>query len=524
MIKNILNWVEERIGVGAVISHLLYEDIPASSGWKHVLGSVALFSFLIQVVTGLLLAMNYAPTVGEAYSSLKYILNELTGGPVIRSMHHWGASMMIIVVGLHMAQVFIWGAYKKPREATWMAGVVLLLLTLGYGLTGYLLPWDNRAYWGTVVTVQIAGLMPGVGEYVQRLLGSEGGAIGAVTFSRFYAAHVLVLPPVTALMIMFHLYLVRRHGVAPEPQETETKKFYPSQVYKDTVAMFVAFAILVTMSIVASVPLGRMADPTDTTYTPRPEWYFLFLFQTLKLFEGPLELLGTMVLPNLAIIGLFAVPFIDRSKAVTVGKRGMAIAVLGLAGITWGGLTLAAVKSTPVDNEFAQALDRPAEPWQQLPADELAAVGYFRSANCAKCHEARKTAHDEEWLLEHFKTNNPGGVSLRDGQWKALGRLSAKLTDVHKEVIDPSSSTPAWALSGAAVYQMNQCGACHPLKGAGNKIGPAIDGLAFRRDKPWVVEHFAEPQKLSPGTSMPPYKLKPEDLENLTHYIMMIPR
>jgi ubiquinol-cytochrome c reductase cytochrome b subunit len=523
MIKTILNWAEERTGVGSLVSHFLNEDIPASSGWKHVLGSVALFCFMVQATTGLLLALNYAPTVGEAYSSLKYILTELTGGPIIRSMHHWGASMMIVVVGFHMMQVFVWGAYKKPREATWLAGVVLLLLTLGYGLTGYLLPWDNRAYWGTVVTVQIAGLMPGAGPYVQRLLGSEGGAIGAVTFSRFYAAHVLVLPPITALMIAFHLYLVRRHGVAPQPEETATKKFYPSQVYKDTVAMFVAFAILLTMSIVASVPLGRMADPTDTTYTPRPEWYFLFLFQMLKLFEGPLELLGTLVLPNLAIVALFAVPFIDRGKAVQVGKRGMAVAVLALAGIAWGSLTFFAVKSTPVDNEFAKALDRPTEPWQLLPADELAAVGYFKSANCTKCHDARKATKDEEWLLEHFKTN--AAVSLRDGQWKALGKMLGKLSDAHKEVMDPGAGTPAWALAGAAVYQMNQCAACHQLKGAGNKIGPAIDGLAFRRDKPWVVEHFQDPQKLSPGTSMPPYKqLKPDDLENLTHYIMMVPR
>ena len=523
MIKPVLNWVEERTGLGSIIEHFLNEDIPASSGWKHVLGSVATFSFLVQAVTGVLLALNYAPTVGEAYSSIKYIMTELTGGSVIRSMHHWGASMMIIVVVAHMAQVFIWGAYKRPREATWLAGAALLLLTLAYGLTGYLLPWDNRAYWGTMVTVQISGLAPVVGPYVERLLGAEGGVLGAVTFSRFYSAHVLILPPITALLIVLHVYLVRRHGVAPEPQETATKKFYPSQVYKDTVGMFVAFAILLTLAIVAQVPLGRMADPTDTTYTPRPEWYFLFLFQMLKLFEGPLELFGTMILPNLAIVALFLVPFLDRSKAVAVGKRGMAVAVLALAGIIWGGLTFAAIKSTPVENEFAMALDRPLEPWQQLPADELAALGIFKSANCAKCHEARKTTHDEEWLLDHFKTN-ANGLSLRDGQWKAVSRLHMgnRLGDVHKDALD--GSTPAWAFAGASVYQSNQCGACHQLKGAGNKIGPGIDGLAFRHDKPWVVEHFGNPQKLSPGTSMPPYKFKPEDLESLTHYIMMIPR
>ena len=134
----------------------------------------------------------------------------------MRGLHHWGASMMIVVVVLHMVQVFLYGAYKKPREATWMVGVVLLLLTLAYGLTGYLLPWDNRAYWGTVVTTQIAAQAPVLGPYLARLLGGEG-AIGVVTFARFYGLHVLLLPPATVLLIVLHVFLVRKHGVAPLP-------------------------------------------------------------------------------------------------------------------------------------------------------------------------------------------------------------------------------------------------------------------------------------------------------------------
>ena len=147
---------------------------------------MAVFLFLVQAFTGILLAFNYAPTPGEAYNSLRYILTEVTAGRLIRGLHHWGASMMIVVVVLHMVQVFLYGGYKKPREATWIAGVVLLLLTLAYGLTGYLLPWDNRAYWGTVVVTQIAAGVPLVGPYLSRLLGSTGD-IGVVTFARFYA-------------------------------------------------------------------------------------------------------------------------------------------------------------------------------------------------------------------------------------------------------------------------------------------------------------------------------------------------
>src|SRR5437867_602195 len=199
--------LQHRIGIHTAVRQFLYDEIPASTGWHQVFGSVALFLFLVQAFTGALLAFNYAPTPGDAYNSLRYILTEVTAGRLMRGLHHWGASMMIVVVVLHMAQVFLYGAYKKPREATWIAGVILLLLTLAYGLTGYLLPWDNRAYWGTVVTTQIAAMAPGLGPYATRLLGG-GGSVGVVTFARFYALHVLLLPPATMLLIALHVFLV----------------------------------------------------------------------------------------------------------------------------------------------------------------------------------------------------------------------------------------------------------------------------------------------------------------------------
>ena len=290
-LSNLNDWLDHRTGLATAVREFMLEDIPASSGWQQVFGSVAVFLFMTQVFTGVLLAFNYAPTPGDAYNSLRYILTELTGGRLIRGLHHWGASMMIVIVVLHMVQVFLWGAYKKPREATWIVGVVLLLVTLAFGLTGYLLPWDNRAYFGTVVTTQIAQSAPGMGPYIARLMGVGGGGVGVVTFARFYGMHVLLLPPATILLIALHVFLVRKHGVAPEPGDEllPKKQFFPMQVFKDTVAIFIAFAILFTLAMVARVPLEKLADPTDTAYIPRPEWYFLFLFQTLKLFPGPLE-------------------------------------------------------------------------------------------------------------------------------------------------------------------------------------------------------------------------------------------
>lgn len=517
--KPVIDWIEERTGILTLVHHALYEDIPKSSGWKHVLGSVALFAFLLQVITGILLAFNYAPTPGEAYNSLKFIMTELTGGSMIRGLHHWGASVMIVVVAFHMMQVFLWGGYKKPREATWMVGVVLLLLTLAYGLTGYLLPWDNRAYWGTMVTVQIAGSAPVLGEYVQRLMGAENGVIGVTTFSRFYAVHVLVLPPITMLMIAAHLFLVRRHGVAPEPEETATTKFYPGQVYKDTVAIFAMFMLLITLSIMAKVTLGHVADPTDTSFIPRPEWYFLFLFQTLKYFEGPLELFGSLVLPPLAIGALFLVPFIDRGKAVTIGKRTTAMIALGLAALTWIGLTTAAVRSTPTQNEFVAALDAAPEAWQELPAAQLSAVAFYRNAQCTKCHQLKETTKPVEWLVEHFKQAAPA-MQLKDGQWKALAVFQTKLTDPMRDALE---SAPQYAADGAAVYQANNCGVCHQVNGVGMKTGPPLSRIAMHREKQWIIDHFNDPQKMSPGTIMPPYKFNAQDMESITHYVLMLP-
>src|SRR6516164_6568268 len=198
-------WIDSRTGLPSAIRNFLYEEIPASSGWHQVFGSVALFLFLVQAFTGVLLAFNYAPSPGEAYNSLQYILTEVTAGRLMRGLHHWGASMLIVVVVLHMTQVFLFGAYKKPREATWLVGVILLLLTLAYGLTGYLLPWENRAYWGTVVAPDIAAAAPLLGASPTSLLGGKP-SIGMVTFARFFALHVLLLPPATTLLIFVHIY------------------------------------------------------------------------------------------------------------------------------------------------------------------------------------------------------------------------------------------------------------------------------------------------------------------------------
>jgi quinol-cytochrome oxidoreductase complex cytochrome b subunit/mono/diheme cytochrome c family protein len=561
--RPIIDWLEHRTGLESAIKNFLYEDIPASAGWHQIIGSMAVFFFVIQVFTGALLAFNYAPTPGEAYNSVKYIMTELTGGPLIRGLHHWGASMMLIIVVLHMTQVFIYGAYKKPREATWMVGVVLLLITLAFGLTGYLLPWDNRAYFGTVVTTHIMSGAPLLGPYLLRLLGAQGDSVGNVTFSRFYSLHTVLLPPLTMIIIAVHIYLVRKHGVAAAIGDTAPKrKFFPEQVFKDTVGVAVAFIILFVMAIVAKVPLERLADPTDTAYIPRPEWYFLFLFQMLKFFKGPMETFGSVVLPGLAVLTLFLVPFIDRGPMVRLGKRTFAITFALLAAIAWTGLTTAAVVTTPPNQESADdtatpstetpeaapasAVSTPAasglspSPWQRLTPQELAGLSYFKSEGCTGCHPGAgqkgigpdlltmpKEHRNATWMVPHFKNPSqvvPGSampsINLPTADLNALTLFVLTLTPQNEAAL---LATPAFVYQGAAVYQKNHCDGCHQIAGVGATLGPALDGVGLRHDRAWLEKHFADPPGVVPGSIMPPYKFAPMDLDAICKYLLQLP-
>jgi ubiquinol-cytochrome c reductase cytochrome b subunit len=534
MLKAVLKWIDDRTGLISAIDYFLEEEIPASAGWHQVFGSVAMFAFLLQVVTGLLMAVNYAPTPGEAWESLRYIVTQVTAGSIIRALHHWGASAMIIVVGLHMAQTFLWGAYKKPREATWIIGVMLLLLTLAFGLSGYLLTWDNRAYWATMVTTHISALAPG-GAILLRILGTDGNSIGRVTFARFYAAHVTLLPLITALLILCHVILVRKHGVTPAPGDEliPKKKFFPEQVFKDTVAIFLWCVGLACMVAFVKVPLGHVADPTETGVYPRPEWYFLFLFQMLKAFQGPLEFFGAIVLPGLAMAALVLMPFIDRSKLVRIRQRTGAITLTTLAAIGWGALTAAAVATTPRQIED-ESLDDP-QAWQLIPASQLAGIGAFRAGHCASCHVLGRSSagpdlltavsvKPSDWLMDHFR--KPAADSpesdLPTAQLRALVQLTTKRDD---NATEAWKTAPAGLVLGAVLYQANQCSTCHTLNGEGGKLGPEINGVRARHDRAWVLGHFSDPEKFTPGSQMPAFDfLSDQDLTALTDYVLSIPK
>jgi menaquinol-cytochrome c reductase cytochrome b subunit len=220
---SVLGWVDERTGLGPFTRGFLFRKVPKGTNWFYTLGSATLFAFVSQAVTGVFLAMYYRPSAKEAYPSVQHITNDVFLGELVRGMHKWGATVMVVLIFLHMGRVFFFGAYKYPRELNWIIGVVLILLTLMMALTGYLLPFDQRSFWATVVAVNINASGPGIGPYLADFL--RGGAeFGATTISRFYALHMLLIPGLIIALIGAHLYLVAKLGTTAPPWLKAEKK------------------------------------------------------------------------------------------------------------------------------------------------------------------------------------------------------------------------------------------------------------------------------------------------------------
>jgi menaquinol-cytochrome c reductase cytochrome b subunit len=215
-----VDWLEERSGLVGGLKYFLFRNVPGDINWMQTLGSATLTAFLVQLVTGVILAMYYTPDPNSAYESIQHITNDVTLGWLVRGMHRWGASVFIILLFFHMARVFLFGAYKYPRELNWIVGVLLLALALFEGLTGYLLPWDNTAYWATVVAININGTAPFLGPYIASIL-RGGSEIGSDTLARFYSLHMLLIPGALMGLIGLHLYLVVRLGVTSPPWSKE---------------------------------------------------------------------------------------------------------------------------------------------------------------------------------------------------------------------------------------------------------------------------------------------------------------
>lgn len=317
----VVDWVDERTGLRGPISDFLNYPVPlyVAKNWLYVLGGLTLISFLLQAITGILLTFYYDPSPEGAYNSVDYITYQLPLGWLVRGVHHYGASAMVILIVLHMLRTYFFYAYKRPREINWLTGVLLLFVTLSFGFTGYLLPWDQKGYWATRVGTEIAGSVPLVGTWVMQLM--RGGAnLGQATLTRFYATHIMLLPAIIGLLIVTHIFQLRFHGMAPPITERGQKlskrfvPFFPHWVLKDAMLGLGLLALLAYLSWAYRAPLEFPADPTSSNFIPRPEWYFLFYFQLLKYFPGAWEAVATVLIPLFIFGSLILLPFVDKSE------------------------------------------------------------------------------------------------------------------------------------------------------------------------------------------------------------------
>ena len=358
-------WLDERLDLRGAKRDLLDREVPDRLTWWHTIGSATLTVFLVQLITGVTLATYYSGSPDHAYDSIQFINARVASGALLRGIHHWGASAMVVLILAHMIRVFSVGAYKYPREVNWLVGVGLLVIVMAFSFTGYLLPWDQKAYWATAVGTNIAGTTPILGSGLVALL-RGGSELGTATLARFYAFHALWLPLVLTLLISLHLIIVIRQGIAARPKSLETGaprttadpaypayyhtayaatkrggvRFWPDILGKDAIVSTCVVLVIVCLAALFGAPLDAPADPTDTSYVPRPEWYFLPIYQLLKLVPGSMESLIAVGVPTVLLLVLLALPFFDRGSTRNLLHRPLALvslaAILGGAGLLIG--------------------------------------------------------------------------------------------------------------------------------------------------------------------------------------------
>lgn len=323
--KKGIDWLDERLGFTALLPVIRKKEVPVHKHtfWYYI-GGMALFLFIMQVCTGVLLLFYYRPSAEGAFESVQFLMAEVKFGWLIRSIHSWGANLMIFMAFIHLFSVMLLKAYRKPRELTWLTGVALLGVSMGLGFTGYLLPWNELAFFASRVGTEIPGVFPIVGDFVVRLM-RGGEDVSGATLTRFYALHVSVLPATAFMLVALHVLLVQKHGMSVPPDveaaggAKKSMKFFPNFLIRDLMGWLAALALLSAAAAFIPAHLGVKAD----AFAPapagiKPEWYFMFMFQTLKVLPATIlgiegELLGVAAFTLAGIVLLF-VPFLDRPK------------------------------------------------------------------------------------------------------------------------------------------------------------------------------------------------------------------
>lgn len=349
--NKLMAWLDERLKLSQLIELASEKEVPVHkhSFWYYM-GGITMLFLVMQFVTGLLLMVYYVPDLEAAHASILSLNSQVQFGWFIRSLHSWGANLMIAVLFFHLFSTYFMKAYRKPREFTWLLGIVLLVITMGFGFTGYLLPWDDVSFFASKIGLDIASKLPVIGHELANLL-RGGETIGQGTLSRFFLIHVCLLPFILMALLGGHLLLVQMHGMsepANSKQKGKTEKFFPNFFLKDLLVWILAFNVLVVLVNLAPWGIGPEADPfAPAPQGIKPEWYFLSMFQFLKLMPasvGPVEgeLVGMLII-NLVALVLALVPFWDSGKSAKMSKLatvfGIAVTVSLVAFSIWGALS-----------------------------------------------------------------------------------------------------------------------------------------------------------------------------------------
>ncbi len=356
-------WLDDRLGLSDLLGPAMKHLVPRNATWWYVFGSATLVAFIVQVVTGVALAFSFVPSSSQAYDTLRFITNESPFGNFLRGLHYYGASAMVLMIGAHMAQTFLFGAYKYPREMSWSTGVLLLGFTLVMGFTGQLLRWDQTAAWSVVVAAEQAGRVPLIGGWLaQFILG--GTTLGGATLSRFFAIHVFLIPGLMFAFIGLHVWLVLRHGISDPPvpgkpvnpatykkeyhEELERTgvPFWPEGAWRDFV-----FGTVVVLGIAALAlmygppPIEKPPDPSILEADPRPDWYLLWYFAVLALIPAKIEGIVMIAAPALIGVILLIAPIVSHKGERHWSRRPWAIGVVLLSVLMIGSLWIAGAKA-----------------------------------------------------------------------------------------------------------------------------------------------------------------------------------
>ena len=497
------SWIEERTGLDEIARIALDEPIPGGARWAYVFGSGLLFLFLSQVLTGMALALYYVPAANDAHVSVSYIVKVVSGGSFLRSLHSYGASAMIIVLLLHIIQTFFYGSYKGRRELVWLAGCALFALMLGMAFTGYLLPWDQKAYFATAVGTNVMGEMPGAGNFVKQLL-RGGNQMGTVTLSRFFVLHVFVIPALIIGLIVAHIYFFRKAGPAgpigedPVNPRMKTEMFYPRQLDKDLI-----FSVLLVLAIGAlayffPVKLGPVANPADTAFLPRPEWYFLPMFQWLKLWPGRSALIGVTLLPAIVTFLFVAAPFLDRGLKRSPAQRPIAI---GCFCVVLGGMIFFGLQSHSQDKNDPQVAPQMAK--QERAIDEFM-KDPFVPENVSQAGLAPAVPPAPTPATSN--SNTPA-----DGAPGAATPVQTKGNE--KKPADPLVA------KGAMLFTADKymCDGCHGDKGQGTLMGPKLAKQKLSEDD--IKMNISKPKDRAVDAGMPAVAANDPDFNALVAFV-----